>query len=438
MDNSDRPKASRLLLNLALAVAKSEYPVPKKRRPLPEGEDLSVAGGDEALSKEAWERLEDINAHFESELRYAASFLEENPPRPRVKVVLDNSSVLRKVAILQQAVDRAYSFRLDQPAEGLQVSNDLITLTTGDPSPLVAVIRGRAWMERGNFLRILGDSAGAYQALAEASSEIEANGIGDPLELARYQELLGILERDCGNFATAADLLRKALTKFRRWGDNHSLQRVLIASSLCELYNGNNEQAAKMSDESMTAAEPSDLFLRFAAVNRLLIHLWDGDPPGAYRALLKVRHLGMDPSSWYRDFPDGNRAVAMWTEGQVLSTVRINDEAVPIMKKAREFFIRSARGCEVCHISIDLAANYAAQQRFDDVRHELAFGLPFCSSSRPLDNHAREAVGILQGALEHQGRLEPDQVRVVAHRLDRISRAPLQAPRRAPFADLQL
>jgi tetratricopeptide (TPR) repeat protein len=446
METSDRAKSSRLLLRLALAVADCKYPPLRAKRLVPcghheagheqeQGHEHLSEKTDPPLPEAAWQRLEDLKLRFDSELSFADSFLAEEPPSSRVHMLLSNSSELRKVAILQRFIEKANSFRFDQPAEGLQVSDDLIAWTKDDPSPLIAVLRGRAFMERGNFLRILGDPAGAYEALAEASRELEANGT-DPLELARYQELLGTLERDCGNFEAATGLLRKALTKVRRWGDSYSLQRVLIATSLAELYNNNFELADALLDESFRISEPDALFLRVSTVNRLLVYLFGGKPHKAYQVLLRVRsRLG---PSWLRGFPEPNRACALWTEGQILSTVRIDDEAIPLLKKARAFFIESARGYEVCQISIDLASNYAAQQRFGDVRRELAFGLPFCSPQKRLDDHAREAVLLLQGALDHQGRLGEDQLRAVASRLDCIYRAPLQAQPQASFADLFL
>lgn len=446
METLDRAQSSRLLLRLALAAADDKSSPARARRRV-QGE-LREAGHDREhghtevsehlstdppLSEAAWRRLEHLRVRFESELRFADSFLADEPPSSRVQMLLANCSELRKVAILQRFIERAYSFRLDQPAEGLQVSDDLIAWTRDDPSPLVAAIRGRAWMERGNFLRILGDAPGAFTALSEASRELEANAT-DPLEPARYQELLGTLKRDCGDFAAATDLLRKALAKVRRWGDSYSLQRVLIATSLAEFYNNNFEQADALLDQSLRAAEADNLFIKISAVNRLLVYHFSGKSHKAYQILLRLRtRLGI---GWLRDFPEPHRVSALWTEGQILNALGIDDEAVPLLRKAREFFIRSARGYEVCHISIELASTYAAQQRFRDVRRELAFGLPFCSPHRRLDDHAKEAVSFLQGALAHQGRLEAEQLRAVAHQLDYLHRAPLQVPRQVAFADL--
>jgi hypothetical protein len=409
MDNPDQEQPSRLLLRL---VRRAQAKARLSPRP-------------ESLPETVWQRLEHFTQVFESELRFADCFLADDPPSSRVQMLLANSTPLRRVAILQRFIERAYSFRHDQPADGLQVTGDLIAWTRDDPSPLIAPIRTRAWMERGNLLRILGDPAAAHEALAVASQDLEANG-SDPLELARYQELLGILERDCGNFAAATDLLRKSLAKVRRWGDGYSLQRVLIATSLAELYNNNFEEAGDLLGESLCAAEPDSLLLRFSAVNRLLVYLCSGQPHRAYQALLRVRNrLG---PSWLHGFPEIHRIHALWTEAQILNTLRFDDDAIPLLRRVREFFICSDRGYEICQISIELASNFAAQDRFEEVRRELDFGLQLCSPRKPLDRYAKEAVLLLQATLQHQGRLGAGQIRSVTNRLDRMHRTPLQAP----------
>lgn len=267
--------------------------------------------------------------------------------------------------------------------------------------------------------------------LAQAARELDASGTSDPLELARYQELLGTLERDCGNYEAADGLLRKALAKVRKWGDNYSLQRILIATALTDLYSNRFEEADALLDESLRAAEPDSLFLRFAAVNKVLVLYFRGAPHKAYQALLRVQS-SLGPS-WLHGFPEAKQMSVLWSEGQILNVLGIDDQAVRALRKAREFFIRSNRGYEVCRISIELALSYVSQRRLDDVRRELAFGLAFCSERRVLDRQAMEGALLLQAALEHRGRLEADQVRAVAYELDCLHRAPLRAPGQRPF-----
>jgi tetratricopeptide (TPR) repeat protein len=317
----------------------------------------------------------------------------------------------------------------------LQISEDLIAWTE-NPSPLVAVVRCRALMERANFLRILDDREGAYAGLAEASRELEANGITDPLELARQEELLGTLEAYCGHMERARRLLRKALFKVRRWGDNYTLQRVLISAGLFEIYSDSHDEAQTLLEEAMRTEEPDALLLRYAATNRVLGYFAGGSPQRAYQALLGVRaRLG---DSWLQNLPRPLQTRQMWLEGQILNALGMDEDAIGYLKKAREVYIRAACGYEVCYTSIDLVLAYAAQRRFAEVQRELTFALPFCSEQRPVDRHGKEAVQLLLRTLRRQGRLETDQIRAVGSRLEWILRAPLQTFPQPLFAELQM
>jgi tetratricopeptide (TPR) repeat protein len=246
----------------------------------------------------------------------------------------------------------------------------------------------------------LGDREGAFQSLAQAF-ELQANGTGDPLEAARYQELLGTLERDCGNFEAAARLLKKALAKTRRWGDPYTLQRVLLATAVNELYRDRFEAAERYLDESLKVKQPDNLFMSYAAVNTILVRYFSGNPHRAYKSLLRVQD-GMG-QSWLQELPQAKQMSVLWTEGQILNSLRLNDDAVVRLKRAREFFIQAAQGSRVGQISIEIALGYAARQRHADVRRELALGLQFCSERSALDRHAKEALLLLSASSRTPG-----------------------------------
>jgi tetratricopeptide (TPR) repeat protein len=441
MDTPNRPGHSRLFLRLALAVAESKYPLSLLQRGLPANHrrlDDAEPGLDQPaeLPDATWQHLEDLRLLFESELTFADSCLAEDLPGPRLVLLLANSSELRRVALLQRLIERACSYRFDHPGEGLRIADDVIAWTRTDPSPLVAVMRCRAHMERGNLLRIVGEPYSARQALAEASRELDTSGNADPLELARYQELLATLERDCGNLAAASDLFKKALTKIRKWGgDFYALQRTLNSAGLAELYNQNFREAERLFDESMRVEEPDSLLLRFATINRIMTLFCSGNPQKAYQALLRVRALG---ESWLHAFPDRNQMWVWRTEGEILNALGIYEDGIGPLKKARELAVRSGSGHEVCHVSINLAHSYAAQRLLSQARRELAFALPFCSQQKPLDAYAMEAVLRLQVALSQRGRLREDEFGRVSFQLGCLYRAPLQPVPTAPFADLPL
>ncbi len=443
-----RPAQSRLLLRLALAINNSEIPLsPSGRRgleaPLKTLRDRRWAATDEAFTDEArpdviseagWERLESLAARFEAELAYADTFLDDDPPPAKVESLLATSSELRRVAILQRFVERAYFFRLHNPRQGLEISENLLAWTE-NPTPLVAVIRCRALMERGNFLRILGDREGAYGALTEAAQEMDAHGISDPLELSRHEELLGTLEANCGNLESARRLLKKALYKVRRWGDNYTLQRVLVSAGLVELNGADHEQAETLLEEAMTTAEPDTLLLLCSATNRVLGYFDDDKPQLAFQALCGLRaRLG---ESWLEHLPPGVQMRHTWLEGQIRSALGMDEEAIGSLKRARESYIRADCGYEVCYTSVELALTYAKQRRFAELRHELAFALPFCSEEQESDRFGKEAVQLLLNTLLRYSRLEVELIRAVASRLDWIHRAPLRKFDRSPLAELR-
>jgi tetratricopeptide (TPR) repeat protein len=242
----------------------------------------------EAMPEDRWKELETLNARFDAELAYADSCLEEEPPPSDMEMLLASASELRRAAILQRFVDRVYFLRFNDPRQGLSITENILAWTE-DPTPLVAVVRCRALMERGNLLRIFGEREGAYEALAAAWEELDDHGITDPLELARYEELLGTLEAYSGNFARARHLLTEAILKVRRWGDNHSLQRVLISAGLVELRLDNFDLAQSLFEEAIRTAEPESLLLLCAATNRVLGYFVSGQPQLAYREICRLR-----------------------------------------------------------------------------------------------------------------------------------------------------
>ena len=169
-------------------------------------------------------------------------------------------------------------------------------------------------------------------------------------------------------------------------------------------------------------------------MNKVLAYNVSGQPEEAYQSLLRVK-AGLG-SSWLLEFAPHQRMRVLWIEAQIMSELRM-DDAIPILKQVRDFYIHASRGYEVCLVSIELALDHAAHGRFQKIPGELAFALPFLTSHKTLDRYARAAVLLLQAALERQGRLEAEQLRFVAYRLHSFSRAPLSS-HRPPLTDLPL
>ena len=155
----------------------------------------------------------------------------------------------------------------------------------------------------------------------------------------------------------------------------------------------------------------------------------------AYQVLCGLRtRLG---ESWLEHLPQGLQMRQTWLEGQVRSALGMDEEAIGLLKKARQSYIRADCSYEVCYTSVELALTYAKQRRFAELQHELAFALPFCSEEQEIDRFGKEAVLLLLNALRRQNRLEVELVRAITSRLNWIYRAPLRKFDPSPLAELR-
>jgi len=190
------------------------------------------------------------------------------------------------------------------------------------------------------------------------------------------------------------------------------------------------------SREAIRTAEPESLLLLCAATNRVLGYFVSGQPQLAYREICRLRARFGD--GWLESLPRLLQMRQTWLEGQVRNALGMEEEAIGLLKKARESFIRADRGYEVCYTSIDLALTYATQRRFAEVQHELAFALPFCSDEPTIERFGKEAVQLLLRTLVRQGRLDVELIRAVSSRLYDIGRAPLRVFPHSPLAELRI
>jgi tetratricopeptide (TPR) repeat protein len=379
MDRSSPAQPSRLLLRLVEAATDSRHLASLRRRSAsgrdrdervssnagdPPREQESGEGSLEEYPESFWERLHEVAARFEAELQFAGAFLEDNPTSPQVSMMLGNSSELRRVAFLQRLVEKAYSLRLNKPNQGLRILEDVLTWTQTDSSRLVSVFRARALMERGNFLRILGNPDSARKSFALAFDELENCAPNDPLEVARYQELLGTLEGYCGNYEAAADLLSKALAKVRWWGDQYSLQRILIAKAFTLMQSGEPELALKTLSEAEPFVsgqnEPRLLFcLRF----NFAATLCDlGQFMEAQRCVSEITALAAETGN------ELDPVRALWLRGRIDSGLGRTQEAEAAFKQVWQAFRQRGVANDFAMVTLELVSLLSEQGRWSEVR----------------------------------------------------------------------
>lgn len=358
MDRSSPAQPSHLLLRLIEAATHSNAGDSPR-------EQESGEGSLEEYLESLWERLHEVAARFEAELQFADAFLEDNPTSPQVSMMLGNSSELRRVAFLKRLVEKAYSLRFNKPNQGLRIVEDVLTWTQADSSRLVSVFRARALMERGNFLRILDSPDSARKSFALAFDELENCAPNDPLEVARYQELLGTLEGYCGNYEAAADLLSKALAKVRRWGDQYSLQRTLIAKGRILAQSGEPELALKtLSEAEFFVSGQNEPRLLLCLRFNFAATLCDlGQFIEARRRVSEVIALAAEMGN------ELDLVRALWLRGRIDSGLGRAGEAEAAFEQVRQAFRHRGIGDEFAKVTLDLASLLSEQGRLAEVKN---------------------------------------------------------------------
>lgn len=358
-----------------------------------------------------------------SDYDWAIIFLGEKPSKSNIAIILANTSYSRKIAILKALLDWALAYRFDDPAEGLKLTEDIVSWTETAKEPLLVDIRGRGHVERANFLRILGEAHRAREAFELAERDLFEDGTGDPLEQAAFYELLGTFERDCGNYEFSAECLEKSLKAVRRYSNGPDVQRVLIAASLSHMYNDEFGRADALLDEAIRVPDPDSSLLNAAAVNRVLVLFYSGQIHRAHQVLTRIlAGNGIELAT----MPDRWRARLDWIEGQILRELGYHDEAIRLLRKARDFFMCQGQGFPVAMISVEISLSYSSRQLYAEVLRELTFSLPFCSGQGHMNYHARAALLLLKNTLDEKGIVEASTVRRILDQLRRKSQAPLE------------
>jgi hypothetical protein len=190
---------------------------------------------------------------------------------------------------------------------------------------------------------------------------------------------------------------RSLLARRLRWPDRFDLAEALI-------------------EEAMRTSELDRLLPLCAATNLVLGYFARGNPQLAFESICRLRaNLG---ETWQEYLPQCLQMRQTWLEGQVRNALGMREEAIGLLRKAREAFIRAGCGYEVCYTSVDLALTFATQ--------------------RSVERFGQEAVQLLLRRLLRQGRLEVDVIRAVASRLCDIGRTPLRIFSQSPLAELQI
>lgn len=160
-------------------------------------------------------------------------------------------------------------------ASGLKWADVAIDLANGNdswayPEETIAQIKGEAWKDRANALRLLSRYDEALEAIARASSEFEELVVSEPwIAMADY--VRGTILREMGRYEESLQLAKSVAPIFRRYGYSMRARhaRILEAASRHRLgdYRGAREISQQLLSDATITWEIADLHLNIGNAN---------------------------------------------------------------------------------------------------------------------------------------------------------------------------
>lgn len=280
-------------------------------------------------------------------------------------------------AIVKDLMDRSHHVRYRDPEEMLRLA-DLARLASEACSPSqagqelrLADLRGRAWGQFGNALRVNGRLREAEAALMSADNYRGA-GTGDPMLRASRLERWTSLRTAQGLYDNAVELAEEAGQIYRELGETHLLASTMVQKAIAYLYAGEPESAIRTLNRAIPLIDHEDDPNLLLAACHNLIHAYVAldRPEQALLLYSEVRTL-------YREFDDPMILLrAAWQEGNLLRDLGHLRAAETILFNAREGFLERSLTYEAALISLDLAAIYVKLGLSEDLKQTVAAAVP--------------------------------------------------------------
>jgi tetratricopeptide (TPR) repeat protein len=223
--------------------------------------------------------------------------------------------------------------------------------------------RGRVWMALGEALAASSDLRGAEAALKSAGEAL-AKGTGDPLEEARLAYLLGTLRGSQRRFDEGLVELDRAISIYRRIGDNHLQGKGFVAKGALLAKAGDPAASIRLQKqalEMLDAAREPRAFV--AAQHNLLAGLTDlGHTDEALECLERVRIS-------HRDHGEQTSLLRLkWIEAQLERQRGALENAEKLLIDVKSAFSNMEIPFDTALVGLELAALYAGQGRTVEVK----------------------------------------------------------------------
>ena len=342
--------------------------------------------------------IEDSVAQERSQVPELIESLLAHPSRRR-ELLIRNSRRHQTSALSQALVRESLNLVRKNPAE----SRDLAQLATAVADRLdsaryghclVQDIRAAAWGQYANTLRVISELRKADRAFGIAEHCL-ANGTGDPLEQARFFELLSLLRRAQRRFDESASLMEKAISLYRDLADSRMEGRALASLGIQHAIAGDLPEAIRRTHEALSRLDPATdaRLICQAKYNLLNMRFLSGDAEGAAAGLAEARRhfvLFGDETSLLR---------LRWLEARIDAELGKVEAAEGAFMEARDGFIEKGVAYNAALISLELAALYSRQGKTSEVKRLVGEMLPIFQS-RDIHREALAALMLYRDAVQ--------------------------------------
>lgn len=238
-------------------------------------------------------------------------------------------------------------------------------------------LKGQAWRQFGNALRVCGNLTEAGTAMVQAEACLKA-GTGDLSLRALYLQQMSSLRTFERRFAEAIELAGEAGEIYDELDDPNGLASTLVQQAIAHTYAGASEPAISLLRRALPLIDSDeDPYLLLAARHNLIrSFLENGKPWEALDLYFQTRELTerfRDPMLLVR---------SEWQEGQILRDLGHLEQAEAKLLQVRKDLMERGLAYEVAVLAFDLASLYARMGKVEEVNQIVAEAVPIFRALR--------------------------------------------------------
>jgi tetratricopeptide (TPR) repeat protein len=381
------------------------------------GYDAAFAGAEKALS--------DFFAPGRAPEKPAVELVAELQSCPaEEQVFLVVSDQFANPSVIELLVERSHGKRYKDTEEMMCLAHlavlaaDACSVEGAGSKPRLSDLRGQAWGNFGNSLRICGRLTEAEEAIATAEDQLRS-GTGDPPLRARLLEQKTSLRMFQNRYTEAIELIEEAADIYQEIGLTNDFASALVQKAVACYDAGEPEEAVIVLNRAIPLIDPEgNPHLLLAACHNLMhSYISLGRPEQALSLYFEVRDL-------YEDFDDDLILLRVsWQQGQLLRDLGHLHAAETVLLQARMGFQERNLARQAAMVSLDLAWVYVKLGKIDSLKQTVTEAIPIFTALRV----GREAVAALL-QLQHAAGQEQQALELIRILNSRL--APLAQPQR--------